>query len=191
MQSPETDIVEKSEEISPETEEQLEIREHLEEGWKLVGSADDGLINWYLEKDGIAKWAKANIKAQYDKVIKKIDAMSAARAYKFENQIFNEVVRRVAELKKGKTIDFLHGSIQLRTRDGKVEVRDPKAFSDWLEKQPDDVREQLEPCFERVFRRVTPLKEYMDSTGEVDIPGVHETHLSQYILLKHRAIERS
>ncbi len=68
---------------------------------------------------------------------------------------------------KKKSFEFFNGRSGYRAKKGSITVADEPAFQAWFDQQPDEIKAELEACFDRRVARKTPITEYVMNNGDI------------------------
>ena len=138
-------------------------------------SDQQGLAEWYVSKMDELKRQRDTIRRQARAMDNALKSRQAALAWRIGPQV-EQYVREeiVANGGKRKSVKLLSGNSGFRTSQAKVVLIDEDAFKEWFNTQPDDIRAELQECFDLKFARKTPVLDYFNSTGE--LPDGFEHH---------------
>ena len=129
---------------------------------------DEWLPEWFLGQQAQIDAMRETIKKQSELMHFHLAAQEKALKWKWGTR-FQEIVDRKLSDQKGKkkSVDFLTGKAGYRVKAAKITIIDRAEIKAWCE-------EHCLDALELVVQRTTPLKEYIESTGEVP-PGVEYT----------------
>lgn len=170
-----TDAQQTTSDLAQRMQADIELQEHIEaltvefENRPKIGtfSNDDELANWYLRKAGDFDQAIQTIKDQAAMMIRAIEARKRGLAYKWGGE-FKRIIDAKLQSQGGKkrSVDLLTGRAGYRKSPERLTIIDPQKVLDWADFN----------CPEAIKRepRLTPLKKWLEETGEVP-PGTHHT----------------
>ena len=174
--------------ITEETREDLDIRDMLEKGEGLVGEPDS-LVDWFLRTHALLDAEEKLITEQCNALVSRLKSRRKALLYKFLPMVETWAMHQLEkEGGRSKSVIRPHGTLQFRSVNATYKVDDAREFREWLDEQPTSIRQQLQDCFRLEYRSVTPLKEYIEETGEEDIPGVQYIPARQSMSIRHKGI---
>ena len=158
--------------VQVEGEDEIEIikaeAEVLNQEVVECGGTEQGLAEWYVRKCAELEQQRKTIKAQARKIDKSLAARLAALAWRVgplvEKFVREEIVRGGG---KRKSVKLLSGNTGFRKIKGKLALVDEEAFKDWFNRQPDDIRAELQECFDLKFARKTPVMDYFNANGDI------------------------
>lgn len=158
--------------VQVEGEDEIEIikaeAEVLNQEVVECGGTEQGLAEWYVRKCAELEQQRKTIKAQARKIDKSLAARQAALAWRVgplvEKFVREEIVRGGG---KRKSVKLLSGNTGFRKIKGRLDLVDEEAFKDWFNRQPDDIRAELQECFDLKFARKTPVMDYFNANGDI------------------------
>jgi len=158
--------------VQVEGEDEIEIikaeAEVLNQEVVECGGTEQGLAEWYVRKCAELEQQRKTIKAQARKIDKSLAARLAALAWRVgplvEKFVREEIVRGGG---KRKSVKLLSGNTGFRKIKGKLDLVDEEAFKDWFNRQPEDIRAELQECFDLKFARKTPVMDYFTANGDI------------------------
>ena len=131
-------------------------------------SDQQGLAEWYVSKMDELKRQRDTIRRQARAMDNALKSRQAALAWRIgpqvEQYVREEIVRNGG---KRKSIKLLSGNAGFRASKAKLELVDEDAFKDWFARQPEDIRSEVQACFDLKFARKTPAMDYFNSTGDI------------------------
>lgn len=129
-------------------------------------------LDWYVQKMAEVSDMQARVKSQYRVLTNQLKNRHAALTHCMGGQA-QEITESLISKQGGKkrSVDTLYGRAGLRTTTGSVRVTDESAYFEWLDSQPVSVSGLLDDCIERKVVRTSPIKTFIEDTGEVP-PGV-------------------
>ncbi len=129
---------------------------------------EQGLAEWYVRKMDDLQRQRDTVRKQARAIDNALKGRQSALAWKIGRQVENfvreEIVRNGG---KRKSIKLLSGNAGFRKIKPKVVLTDEEAFREWFDHQPDDIRAELQGCFDLKFARKTPVLDYFNSTGDM------------------------
>lgn len=145
---------------------------------------DQWLPDWYLGQQAQIDAMREQIKTQMEVLLRHLMTQEKALKWKWGAQFQVIVDQRLAEQSgKKKSVDFLTGKAGYHVKPAKITITDRAEIKAWCE-------ENCLDALELVVQRTTPLKEHIQSTGEVP-PGVEYTpkHDAFFPPLLHPSLE--
>lgn len=164
-----------STELALSNQDLIEIQEHdaaLEAEWQnrqKIGTfgVEQDLANWYLRKNAEYDQAIETIKEQAAMMIRSIESRRRRLAWRWGGA-FKDIIDRMLHSQGGKkrSVNLLAGRAGYRKSAERLTIVDPQKVLEWADFN----------CPEAIKRepRITPLKQWLDETGEVP-PGTHLT----------------
>jgi len=153
---------------------------------------DSWLPAWYIKTLTRLREEERVVRLQTQKYVRILKNRQRALAWKYQARV-EDRVRKDIENQEGrrKTIHYGTGTAMFSNSTPKIKVTDPEKFREWFEKQPADIREQIQPCFDLKVARTRPILEYVigitGQGGTGDIPdGCVLTEGEQEALFSHR-----
>ena len=129
---------------------------------------EDWLAEWYLGQQAQIDAMREQVKKQQEVIFRHLMTQENALKYRWGAQFQEIVDRKLSEQTgKKKSVDFLTGKAGYRVKPAKITIKDRAEIKAWCE-------EHCLDALELVVQRTTPLKEHIESTGEVP-PGVEYT----------------
>lgn len=145
---------------------------------------DEWLPSWYLGQQASIDALREQIKQQVEVMMRHLMTQEKALKWKWGAQFQVIVDQKLADQKgKKKSVDFLTGKAGYRTKPAKITIIDRAAVKAWCE-------EHCLDALELIVQRTTPIKEHIESTGEVP-PGIEHTpkHDAFFPALLHPSLE--
>ena len=145
---------------------------------------DQWLPDWYLGQEAQIDAMEQKVREQSNVLLRHLDSQKKALKWKWGAQFQVIVDQKLAEQKgKKKSVDFLTGKAGYRVKPAKITITDRAAIKAWCE-------EHCLDALELVVQRTTPIREHIESTGEVP-PGVEHTpkHDAFFPALLHPSLE--
>ena len=142
----------------------------MEEAEKEMERDEGGLslTEFYLKTWTEIDQTEERVRNQFGIIIKQLKNRRRGLTYALASRVQQDVRKQLDKQRgKKKSLDTLYGRVGFRNSKGTVSVTDRDAFFDWLDSQEPEIRNKLDECISRKVSKTTPIRNYIEDTGEV------------------------